>query len=234
MVIDYIDGHRDRVVEGKRLGVEPICAVLNQAGVHIAPRTYYASKKRAPSARRIRDKKLKEQITRVFDENYGAYGARKIHARLNREGTRVARCTVERLMRAMGLKGLQHGRRPRTTPADGPTSGVHDLVERSFTAHAPNRLWVADITYVRTRRPDITAPVFVAERGRPGRATPEDADSPTSCPWLWIRCVHPRPPCSRSWRWPTTPRPRRRSPASRRSAACLPAPRSASAAASPP
>ncbi|MFD0773105.1 IS3 family transposase [Streptomonospora algeriensis] len=150
MVIDYIDAHRDRVVEGKKLGVEPICAVLNDAGVRIAPRTYYASKTRAPAARTVRDGELKKEIMRVFGENYGVYGARKVHAVLNREGIRVARCTVERLMRASGLRGLRRGRRPRTTLGAAPASGVEDLVERSFTASAPNRLWVADITCVHT------------------------------------------------------------------------------------
>nr|WP_255430140.1 IS3 family transposase [Streptomonospora sp. PA3] len=118
--------------------------------MRIAPRTYYASKTRAPAARTVRDGELKKEIMRVFGENYGVYGARKVHAVLNREGIRVARCTVERLMRASGLRGLRRGRRPRTTLDAAPASGVEDLVVRSFTASAPNRLWVADITYVRT------------------------------------------------------------------------------------
>lgn len=95
MVIDYIDHHRDRVVAGKKLGVEPICRVLNQAGVQIAPRTYCAARNRRPSARAVRDEELKEEISRVYLENYGVYGARKIHAQLQREGIAAARCTVE-------------------------------------------------------------------------------------------------------------------------------------------
>ncbi|MBB5999999.1 transposase InsO family protein [Streptomonospora salina] len=124
MVIDDIDAHRDRIVEGKKLGVEPICAVLNDAGVRIAPRTYYASKTRAPAARTVRGAELKKEIMRVFGDNYGVYGARRVHAVLKREGIRVARWTVERLMRALGLQGLQRGRRPRTMLGAGPASGV--------------------------------------------------------------------------------------------------------------
>lgn len=150
VVIDYIDHFRDRVVEGKKLGVEPICRVLNQAGVQIAPRTYYAAKNRVPSARAVRDEELKEEISRVYLENYGVYGARKVHAQLRREGTAVARCTVERLMRQMGLRGLRRGKRPRTTISDNQGPGVGDLVGRTFRAKAPNCLWVADITYIRT------------------------------------------------------------------------------------
>ena len=149
MVIAYIDDYRERVVKGKKLGVEPICTVLNEAGVRIAPRTYWASKKRAPSKRAVRDGELKTEITRVFSANYGVYGARKIHAQLRREGVEVARCTVERLMRQLGLRGLRRGRRPRTTVSDGAPTAA-DLVERTFTAAGPNRLWVADITYIRT------------------------------------------------------------------------------------
>lgn len=149
MAIAYIDAYRERLVEETKLGVEPICAVLNEAGVRIAPRTYWASKKRVSSKRAVRDEELKKGIQRVFHANYGVYGARKIHAQLRREGVGVARCTVERLMRQMGLQGLRRGRRPRTTVVDGvPTAA--DLVERSFSAAGPNRLWVADITYIRT------------------------------------------------------------------------------------
>ena len=149
MVFDYIDGHRERVVEGKKLGVEPICAVLKESGVQIAPRTYWAARKRAPSKRVLRDAELLTEIERVFRENYSVYGARKVYAQLNREGIRVARCTVERLMRQKGLQGLRRGRRPRTTIAAASPSSA-DLVGRRFTADRPNQLWVADITYIRT------------------------------------------------------------------------------------
>jgi putative transposase len=149
VVIEYIDAHRERVVEGTKLGVESICAVLKEADVQIAPRTYWAAKKRVPSKRALRDAELAQEIQRVFVENYGVYGARKIHAQLNREGVRVARCTVERLMRRLGLQGLRRGRRPKTTIAAGSPSPA-DLVGRRFTADRPNQLWVADITYIRT------------------------------------------------------------------------------------
>jgi putative transposase len=126
--------------------------VLKEAGISIAPQTYYATKKRRPSKRSLSDAVILTEIRRVWEENYRVYGADKVWAQLNREGYRVARCTVERLMRGAGLRGLRRGgpARPRTTV---PGSGLdlrEDLVERRFAAAAPNRLWVADITYVRT------------------------------------------------------------------------------------
>ena len=112
-----------------------------------APSTYYAFKSRPPSAREQRDGWLTEQIRRVHQENYGVYGAVKIWAQLNRQGVRVARCTVERLMRNAGLRGVSRGRsKVRTTEPDGTTDYPVDLVERDFTAGAPDRLWVADLT----------------------------------------------------------------------------------------
>jgi putative transposase len=118
--------------------------------LQVAPSTYYSAKGRAPCRRAERDAELKAHIRRVFDANYGVYGARKVWRQLNREGISVARCTVERLMRQMGLAGRVRGRRRRTTiPAD-PLARPRDLVDRRFVASAPNRLWVADITYVAT------------------------------------------------------------------------------------
>ncbi|MBL7502540.1 IS3 family transposase [Frankia sp. CNm7] len=148
VVLDYIDRHKER------FGVEPICAVLRDAGVQIAPSTYYASKKRAPSRRAVTDAETIKEIERVHGENYGVYGVRKVYAQLGREGgvdgRHVARCTVARLMRQAGLRGVSRLRAPRTTVrAKGPDSRP-DLVKRRFTASAPHRLWVADITYVRT------------------------------------------------------------------------------------
>ena len=151
MVVDYIDAHRDRLVEGKKLGVEPICTVLSEAGVQIAPSTYYAAKTRPPSARAVRDAELVEDIKVAHKANLGVYGARKIHAELNREGVKVARCTVERLMRAEGLRGIPREKTRKTTVGDGAeTERPEDLVDRKFAATAPNQLWVADLTYVRT------------------------------------------------------------------------------------
>jgi putative transposase len=151
VVVDYIDTHRDRLVEGKKLGVEPICEVLRDAGVQIAPSSYYAAKTRPPSARAVRDAELVQDIKTVHQANLGVYGARKIHAELNREGIAVARCTVERLMRAEGLRGIPREKTRKTTiNGDAQTERPEDLVKRKFTATAPNQLWVADLTYVRT------------------------------------------------------------------------------------
>jgi transposase InsO family protein len=155
VVVEYIDAHRDRVIEGPagsiRLGVEPICTVLRDAGVQIAPSTYYAAKTRPPSTRAVRDAELTEEITHVHTENLGVYGARKVHAELVRKGRRVARCTVERLMKAEGLRGIPREKTRKTTLGEGAeTPRPEDHVERDFTADAPNRLWVADLTYVRT------------------------------------------------------------------------------------
>ena len=97
-----------------------------------------------------RDAALRVEIARVHAENFGVYGAPKVWAQLNREGHRVARCTVERLMRDLGLQGAVRGKPRRTTIPDDTAGRPRDLVERQFSASAPNRLWVADLTYVRT------------------------------------------------------------------------------------
>ena len=136
-------------------GVEPICTALTSADVPIAPSTFYAARIRPPSARALRDEDLKPIIARVHKENYGVYGIRKVHAALGREevlaGSRpVARCTTQRLMKDLGLRGISRAKGPRTTvPGTGPDTRP-DLVERTFTASGPDRLWVADITYCRT------------------------------------------------------------------------------------
>lgn len=119
MIVDYIDAHRGSLVGGKKLGVEPICGVLRDAGVQIAPSSFYAAKSRPPSARSVRDSELVEDIRVAHAANLGVYGARKIHAELNREGVPVARCTVERLMRAEGLRGIPRAKTRRTTIGDG-------------------------------------------------------------------------------------------------------------------
>ena len=147
----YIDAHRHDVVDGRQVGVEPICAVLKKAGVQIAPSSYYAAKTRPPSARAIRDAELVSDIKVAHKANLGVYGVRKIHAELNREGIRVARCTIERLMRAEGLRGIPREKTRKTTIGDGAeTERPEDLVNRKFLATGPNQLWVADLTYVRT------------------------------------------------------------------------------------
>lgn len=145
-MIAFIDAHRDNVSEGLRWGVEPICKVLQ-----VAPSTYYAAKNRPPSARALRDEQLKPEIRRVFEDNLSVYGADKVWDQLNKDGITVARCTVERLMRDMGLQGCRRGRTwVTTTRGDEALTRPADLVDRQFRARAPNVLWVADLTYVKT------------------------------------------------------------------------------------
>jgi putative transposase len=133
-----------------RWGVESICTQLSKLGVPIAPATYYDHLSREPSRRRVRDEALKVQVGRVHTENYGVYGARKVWLTLNREGIDVARCTVERLMAELGLTGAVRGKARCTTIADPAAVRPADLVQRRFAPPAPNRLWVADLTYVST------------------------------------------------------------------------------------
>jgi putative transposase len=144
-------GRRQPVADGGlRWGVEPICAVLSEHGLKIAPSTYYEQVRRSPSAREQRDEALLVEIRRVHRANFGVYGARKVWLQLNREGFVVARCTVERLMRAEGLVGVRRGTVKRTTIPDPAGARAADLVGRQFAPTAPDRLWVADITYVST------------------------------------------------------------------------------------
>jgi transposase InsO family protein len=143
-MVSFIDEHR------AKYGVEPICAELP-----IAPATYYEQKVRQkdPSrepVRMKRDRVLSEEIRRVRKENSEVYGARKVWLQLNREKIAVARCTVERLMRAMELRGVVRGRTCRTTVSDSSVDRPGDLVQRQFSATRPNQLWVADFTYVAT------------------------------------------------------------------------------------
>ena len=134
--------------------------MLREAGVQIAPSTYYEVKGRPPSARARRDEELIPLIIKVYNENYQVYGARKIWEELHRQGREVARCTVERLMRRLGIRGVSRGRaRRRTTVADrAAAAGRADLLGRDFTAPAPNQRWVADFTYV----PIATGTVYAA------------------------------------------------------------------------
>jgi len=143
--VSFIDVHRDRLTAGLRWGVEPICVTLQ-----VAPSTYYAAKARPPSARAIRDAELVPIIAAVHGENYDVYGARKLWLALARQGVEVGRDQVARLMKASGLVGARRGTRCRTTVAADVAARPGDLVNRSFSAPAPNRLWVADLTYVST------------------------------------------------------------------------------------
>ena len=152
-MIAYIDEHKDRY------GVEPICSVLP-----IAPSTYYDAKSRPPSARACRDEALRREIARVHHEaNEGTYGQRKVWRQMNREGIRIANCTVRRLMRELGLKGVRRGRTTRTTFGDKTAEKPADLVQRNFIATRPNQLWVADITYVATMENRFAYVAFVID-----------------------------------------------------------------------
>ncbi|WP_210244275.1 IS3 family transposase [Methylosinus sporium] len=143
-MIAFIDDHRDKH------GVEPICKLLP-----IAPSTYWAhaARRRDPtkaSARARRDVILRKEIRRVYDENFQVYGVRKVWKQLDREGEKVARCTVARLMRNMGLQGIVRGRPVKTTVSDRKAPCPLDKVNRQFRAERPNALWLSDFTYVST------------------------------------------------------------------------------------
>src|SRR6201996_9081779 len=143
-MIGFIDEHR------REYGVEPICRVLP-----IAPSTYYdhVAKRRdrsRMSARARRDDALQVEVKRVFDSNFCVYGVRKVWWQLQRDGFAVARCTVARLMRKMGLQGVIRGQSIRTTNSNKAAACPLDQVNRQFHAPAPNRLWLSDFTYVST------------------------------------------------------------------------------------
>ena len=143
-MVSFIEEHRNRY------RVEPICRMLP-----IAPSMYFELKARQADPARVparaqRDAVLRAQIQRVWDENFKVYGAHKVWRQLNREKISVARCTVERLMRDMGLAGATRGRKFKTTTVDDTAARPADLVQRNFTATRPNQLWVSDLTYVAT------------------------------------------------------------------------------------
>jgi transposase InsO family protein len=143
-MIDFIDQNRDEY------GVESICRTLP-----IAPSTYHAhdARRRHPSRappRVVRDLALKPEIQRVYDDNFRVYGARKVWLQMKREGIEVARCTVERLMKRMGIQGIIRGKAVKTTVSDKAAPCPLDRVNRQFKAPAPNMLWVSDFTYVST------------------------------------------------------------------------------------
>jgi putative transposase len=143
-MVSFIDQHR------AEYGVEPICAQLP-----LAPSTYYERKAREAEPERApprvrRDVEISQEIQRVWDENFQVYGARKIWRQLCWEGVAVARCSVERLMRSLGLQGVVRGGKRRTTISRNQAEYPADLVKREFAAMRPNQLWVADFTYVAT------------------------------------------------------------------------------------
>ncbi|WP_420836304.1 IS3 family transposase, partial [Brevibacterium iodinum] len=149
VIVGFIDNNRDE------FGVEPIVRALSGTAARIAVSSYYAYKLRQPSARAVRDRELKTAIRDVYEANYSCYGVRKMWKAINREYAdrfgNIARCTVERLMRQLGIDGVRRRRkRPKTASARAEEC-PEDLVEREFAARRPNCLWVADITYVPTR-----------------------------------------------------------------------------------
>ncbi|MGO1267203.1 MAG: IS3 family transposase [Microbacterium gubbeenense] len=144
-IVAFIDANKNDVIEGRPLGVEPICDLLQ-----IAPSTYYAAKDRAPSARSISDAVLTPELVALWEDNYRVYGVRKLWKAARRAGIEIGRDQTGRLMRAAGIEGAIRSKRVKTTRPD-PTSARHpDLVKREFTASAPNRLWVTDLTFVPT------------------------------------------------------------------------------------
>jgi putative transposase len=137
--VSFISAHRER------WGVEPICHALQ-----VASSTYYATVCHQPSARQLSDEQLKREIGRVHRDNFGVYGIEKVWRQLNREGHKVGRDRVARLMDDLDLSGVVRGKKKRTTVPDEVSPRPADLVERNFTTAAPNRLWVSDLTYVST------------------------------------------------------------------------------------
>jgi putative transposase len=139
VIVGFIDANRDE------LGVEPICGELQ-----VAPSTYYAAKSRAASARALRDAYLIPVLTALWSANFKVYGVRKLWRAAVRAGEDVGRDQVARLMRSAGIEGVKKGKKRRTTRPDPAAPRHPDLVERHFSAAAPNQLWVSDITYVAT------------------------------------------------------------------------------------
>ena len=145
MVVEFIDIYKHR------FGVVPICRVLTEHGVGIAPSSYYAYKARAASSRSQTDESMLVEVARVHEgPGRSCYGADKVWRHLRAEGVTVARCTVERLMRCAGLVGVRRGAVRRTTISDPAVVRPPDLVDRAFRADRPNELWVVDFTYVST------------------------------------------------------------------------------------
>ncbi|NDK92358.1 IS3 family transposase, partial [Gordonia desulfuricans] len=145
--MEFVATHRDEH------GVDPICAALRNTAAQIAPSTVRAhlSSRRVEAPRVVRDREILGEIRTVHADNLGVYGARKVHAELRRKGFDVARCSVERLMKADGLQGIPRLKTRKTTRSEGAeTPQPADRVKRQFTAEAPNTLWVADLTYIRT------------------------------------------------------------------------------------
>ena len=144
-MIAFVDKMRDR------FGVELVCRLMRQAEVgFLTARGYRAAKARPASARQLRDALLIPEIVRLHAESYGVYGVRKMHALLRRQGWVIGRDQTGRLMRLAGVRGVKRSKKVFTTKPDPANAKPRDLVQRRFTAGAPRRLWVADVTYVAT------------------------------------------------------------------------------------
>jgi hypothetical protein len=191
----FIDEYR------ARCGVEPICRALQ-----VAPSAYrrHAARQRNPALlppRAQRDAQLLAQVQRVYDQNLRVYGADKVWRQLRREGTTVARCTVERLMRLCGLQGVRRGKSVRTTVPDAKAACPRDRVNRHFKAQRPNQLWVADFTYVSTWQGFVyVAFVIDVLPGASWAGASAVPCRPTSCSTRWSgRCTRGAPSAKASW-----------------------------------
>jgi len=145
VIVAFIDAYKSL------FGVEPICRVLRDHNLQVAPSTYYAAKTRPPSARQVSDEKRLEDVKRVHRENYGVYGVRKVWHALLREGVQIGRDQVARLMRIAGLKGVTRRKSIRTTEPAPLDVRPPDLVQRDWFRDAPDVVWVTDFTHVFTR-----------------------------------------------------------------------------------
>jgi putative transposase len=143
--VAFIDANKDAMVDSRRLGVEPICTVLQ-----VAPSTYYAARNRPPSAREQRDAERTPRLVEVWKENYEVYGSRKLWKAARRAGIEIGRDQTRRLMARAGIQGACRTKRVRTTRRERGADRHPDLVERAFRADSPNRLWVTDLTFVAT------------------------------------------------------------------------------------
>jgi len=164
LICEFIDEHKER------FGVAPICRALVVHGVQIAPRTYWAHRPAAPSKRTLWDTTITEILAGIYEPDSqgrwppeSLYGSLKMWAHLQRSGIPVARCTVERIMRANGWRGAARARNVRTTVADPAVTRAPDLVDRRFRVDAPNRLLVADFTHVRMANGGFGYTAFVID-----------------------------------------------------------------------
>ena len=143
--MDFINRNKGDIIAGRRLGVERICSVLQ-----VAPSTYYAANGRPASARQVRDADIAPQLLQLWEDNYSVYGVRKLWKAARRAGIDIGRDHVARLMKVLEIEGVRREKRVKTTKPDSRAARHPDLVNRVFSAHAPNQLWVTDLTFVPT------------------------------------------------------------------------------------